>query len=348
MKHVVADSKPSAGSQNLLVGRVTPYGGPDRKLGERHFRRRVGPGTDSVRPASSRTARSSNDESSLPLLRERTKIRGRRCHARRRSSTRRPRARSSATRSKGIWPQLSPAIRKSRFAPRSLTSHWRSPATPFCVFSAPGWLSVTTSCTYSPNSSKEIGRSTLAKGWVGAQTVTSCVSHSQCRSIALLLISGTSEMVTASEQSPANTSASPPCMVVMRKLMAAAGDSRSRARRQSIRPLLGKYASTAIDSVGTPSDEIDFARFFISSVRAMTARASGMRLRPAAVSSALRASRSKSSRPSAVSNAEIAWLTADWARRRRRAAPVKLVSSHTAMKVRSWLIVTVSSMSSNL
>jgi 8-hydroxy-5-deazaflavin:NADPH oxidoreductase len=37
----------------------------------------------------------------------------------------------------------------------------------------------------------------------------------------------------------------------------------------------------------------------------------------------------------AVSNAEIAWLTADWARRRRRAAPVKLVSSHTAMKVRS-------------
>ena len=48
------------------------------------------------------------------------------------------------------------------------------------------------------------------------------------------------EMVTASEQSPASTSASPPCIVVKRRLIAEVGDSRSSALRHSIRRALGK------------------------------------------------------------------------------------------------------------
>jgi len=78
-------------------------------------------------------------------------------------------------------------------------------------------------------------------------------------------------------------------------------------------------------------------------VREITARASGRRLRPAAVSCAWRVSRSNNSTSKALSSALIAWLMADCARLSFRAAPEKLPWSHTATNARSWLMVTLSS-----
>src|SRR5580698_7526891 len=143
-----------------------------------------------------------------------------------------------------------------------------------------------------PNSSRGIGPAIAASGYDGAQTVTICTSHKCCLSMVPGLSSGTSVIVTANAHVPSRTKRSPPCMVVMRRLIATVGRSACRLRRHSIRCARGKYVSTAIETCGTPASAMETARVFISSVREITARASGRRLRPAAVSIALRVLRS--------------------------------------------------------
>lgn len=59
--------------------------------------------------------------------------------------------------------------------------------------------------------------------------------------MALGFSAGTSSIVTASEQVPASTSFSPPCMVVIRIVTAAVGAVRCNSWRQRIRRCRGKY-----------------------------------------------------------------------------------------------------------
>jgi hypothetical protein len=70
-----------------------------------------------------------------------------------------------------------------------------------------------------------------AGGCDGAQTVTICTSHKCCLSMVPGLSSGTSAIVTANARVPARTKRSPPCMVVMRRLIATVSLTKRRRGR---------------------------------------------------------------------------------------------------------------------
>jgi hypothetical protein len=70
-----------------------------------------------------------------------------------------------------------------------------------------------------------------ASGCDGSQTVTICTSHRYRLSIVPGLSSGTSVIVTANERVPARTKSSPPCMVVIRRLIATVSLTKRRRGR---------------------------------------------------------------------------------------------------------------------
>src|SRR3546814_19690931 len=79
-----------------------------------------------------------------------------------------------------------------------------------------------------------------ASGWDGAHTVTIFASRSQRRSTASGFTSGTFSIVTARAHTLSSTRFSPPCMVVIRRLIAAVRNSACKVRKQSIRWARGK------------------------------------------------------------------------------------------------------------